>query len=392
MNHWGRHLRLNLFGESHGPGVGITLDGVPAGTAVDLALLHEAMELRRPGTSRLVTARQERDEVQFLSGIQGAANPPERPGVPLSHRIATGAPLTLWIPNEDTDSRPYDAQAGYRPGHADVVEAAWSHGAGDGRGGGHQSGRLTAPLVAAGVVAQAILGPTVQVGAHVQQVGDLVGPDIDVPARTMLERVPASIARTAHASMEAAFVARIEAARTQLDSVGAVVAFAADGVPPLLGMPHFAGVEGHLASLLLSVPAVKGVDFGAGFAAAAMTGSQHNDAMRSSRDEAAGPGGGSGMPHFATNHAGGVLGGRTTGQRLHGRVAVKPTSSIFKPQATVDRHGKDTTLRLTGRHDPCIALRAVPVVQACVRLALADLLLQARLEGHLSAAPPTGGP
>ncbi len=350
---------MSIFGESHGEGVGITLDGVPAGLPVNEAAVQADLDARRPGRSALVTQRNESDTARYLSGVYRGH--------------ATGAPLTAWIANEDTRSRDYSELARKpRPGHSDWVARVRSHGFYDFRGGGHYSGRLTAGLVAAGALVQPLLSQHgVQVEAHLHQVGALAGeawPDV----ATMAERVPQSAVYTAHQHLEDQFVDLIDGARRNRDSVGGVVGFVAQGCPVAMGDPFFDSVESRLAHLFFSVPAVKGVDFGSGFPGVAMPGSQHNDPYHVD----------GGRIVTMSNHAGGILGGLTNGAPVWGRVAIKPTSSIFQPQQTVDLGtGQDTTLELKGRHDPCIAIRAVPVIKACVRLVLADLLLLARQQG-----------
>lgn len=368
MNSFGIRYRLALFGESHGKGVGVVVDGVPAGLPIDSVRLQADLDARRPGSSALVSQRQETDAFELLSGVLDGD--------------ATGAPLCVWIPNRDADPRPYAQTARLpRPGHADWTALGWSRGYADLRGGGHASGRLTAPLVAAGSIAQGILDRHgIQCAAHLHQAGDVAGPAMGLDAATMLGRVGTSLVHTAHTGLESEFTALFERLRRDRDSVGGVVEFVASGVPPFLGDPFFESIESHLAHLLFSVPAVKGVDFGAGFQAAAMRGSQHNDPFVLQDGQVA----------TASNNAGGILGGRTTGADLRGRVAVKPTSSLpGRPQRTVDLESmQEVDLESKGRHDPCVAIRAVPVVQACLRIVLADFVLQAYQEGHL--APPVG--
>jgi chorismate synthase len=364
VNTFGRRLRLGLFGESHGEGVGCVLDGVPPGLPIDEASVQQALDRRRPGTGPLVSSRQESDRLRFLSGtIEGRA---------------TGAPLAIFIANEDVRSQDYDAlRRTPRPGHSDWIAGVWARGHHDHRGGGHYSGRLTAPLVAAGAIVGPLLAHAgVTAAAHLHQVHEAAGPADAHDVATMHARATASAVHTAHVDLEAAFTDTNLAARSAKDSVGGVVEWKAEGVPAALGDPFFDSVESLLAHLLLSVPAVKGVSFGDGFAAVGKHGSKHNDAYRIV----------DGRVTTATNHAGGILGGRTTGAPLWGHVAVKPTSSIFQPQETVDLDEMvDATLELKGRHDPCIAVRAVPVVDACVRIVLADLLLQGIQEGHVEA-------
>lgn len=351
MNQFGRALRLSLFGESHGVGVGITLDGLPAGLPIDPNSVAAAMRRRRPGSSHLVSARQESDEVTFLSGVLDGC--------------ATGAPLTLWIPNHD--ARPADyASSIARPGHADHVNHVASGGHADLRGGGHSSGRLTAPLVAAAAVVAPILDRHgIKTGAHLQQVGPIQGAPNQHSLQAMASAGEQAMP-TAHAGLMSSFVKVVETARAHGDSVGGVIEFACEGLPVGLGSPFFDSLESQLAHLLFAVPAVKGVSFGAGFAAPAMPGSQHNDgyAMRD------------GQIRTLKNDAGGLLGGRSNGERVWGHVAIKPASSIAQAQPSVDlATSQEVQLRLGGRHDPCIAIRAVPVVQACVALVVADALL-----------------
>ncbi len=368
MNQFGRRLRLGIVGESHGHGIGITIDGVPPGLPVDEAAIAARMAQRRPGQSTLTTQRSEADTVQIRSGV--------------FEGHTTGAPVLLWIDNTDTRSKDYsELRRKPRPGHSDLVADLWARGHHDHRGGGHYSGRLTAPLVAAAAFISPLLQEAgIDVAAHlhsitgfdghdgspVQHDGEHAGPDDAVQAN---ELVAKSQVHTAHEGLEQAFCDAIDGARRAGDSLGATIAWQADGVPAAWGDPFFDSIESTVAHMLFSIPAIKGVSFGAGFRAATMHGSQHNDPIQ--------PGG------TRTNWAGGILGGRTTGMPLWGHVAIKPTSSIFQTQDTVDLEtGDATTLELKGRHDPCIGIRAVPVVRAAIELVLADFLLLARQEGH----------
>jgi chorismate synthase len=368
MNQFGERFRLSLFGESHGEGVGVVMDGVPPGLSLSAKDLQADLDQRRPGQSRFVSARREPDVPRILSGVHNGRS--------------TGAPLCVWIENRDAQSKPYEKSANVpRPGHADWVSHVWSRGFADLRGGGHFSGRLTAPLVAAGTVAQKMLGSTgIVAAAHLHQVHDVAGPVNAWDARAIARKAAASSLHTAHAaSLGKRFANTIESARKAGDSVGGIIEFRAEQVPVAWGAPFFGSFESQLAHLLFAVPAVKGVSFGAGFAAAAMKGSQHNDPYRMEKGKVA----------VDRNNAGGILGGLTTGAPVWGHVAVKPSSSIFLPQETVDLStGKDTVLELTGRHDPCIAVRAVPVVQACLRIVLADFLLLARQQGLGATGTP----
>jgi chorismate synthase len=366
MNSFGRLFRTSLFGESHGAGVGVLLDGVPPGLELDEARLQKDLDARRPGTSLLVSQRREPDVPRILSGILDGHT--------------TGAPVAVWIENQDAQSKPYrDLARTPRPGHADWVNQVWSRGNADLRGGGHSSGRLTAGLVIAGTVARSVLDPLgIKVGAHLHQVGETAGKPGLRTATVMLRSVPKSPVHTAHKHLETTFGKAIERARRAGDSVGGVVEFRAEGLPVGLGDPILDSLESTVSHLLFAVPAVKGVSFGAGFASAAMRGSRHNDpyTVRAGRV----------VP--ATNHAGGILGGRSTGAPLWGHAAIKPASSIFVPQRTVDvRTRRAATLKLTGRHDPCIAVRAVPVVRACLAIALADAVLVGRSQGIEGTSP-----
>ncbi len=344
---------------------------MPAGLPVSLVRVQRALDARRPGASPLVSARREADRVEALSGL-------------LRGR-ATGVPLALWIRNGDVDSAAYRDLANVpRPGHADWVNHAWSGGHADLRGGGHASGRLTAGLVAAGAVARGLLDPLgIGTAAHVVQVGRVAGPvDGSIDATTMARRAVRSPVRTAHRHLQAAMVAELEEARAAGDSVGGAVAFVADGLPLGLGDPWMDPLESTLAHLLFAVPAAKGVGFGHGAAAAGMRGSQHNDPYVRA----------DGGLRPATNHAGGVLGGRSTGERLWGQVAFKPAASIARAQRTADlRAAGQRTLRVSGRHDPCVAIRAVSVVAACVDLALADAVLLGREQGLAGCWPLAPG-
>lgn len=366
MNTFGRRWRVSLFGESHGAGVGVLVDGLPAGLPVSLPAIQKALDARRPGQSPLTSARREPDRATLLSGV---------------HRTrATGAPVAIWIPNGDVDSRAYrDVATAPRPGHSDWVNHVWSGGHADLRGGGHSSGRLTAGLVAAGALAKPLLSSLgIEVAAHVTQVGDVRGPLGTLSAKAMQQRAARNAVRTAHTSLAAAMKQAVESARAAGDSVGGAIEFAAEGLPVGLGDPWMDSLESTLSHLLFAVPAVKGVGFGHGFAVAGMRGSQHNDAYAVA----------GGQLHPESNHAGGILGGRSTGERLWGQVAIKPASSIARTQRTGDlRTGTQRDLKVAGRHDPCIALRAVPVVTACLQIGLADALLLGREQGVAGCWP-----
>lgn len=358
MNQFGNHLRLQIMGESHGNGIGITLDGVPAGMPIDYRRIQSSLDRRRPGQSKLTTSRIEADQMEWLTGHYEGRT--------------TGAPLHGFIQNGDTRSKDYEQLARKpRPGHADYSNHVASHGFHDIRGGGHNSGRLTASLVAAGEMMQSLLDAfDVRAGAYLAQVADVEGATV-ATAFEMDECFQNSVYGLRNTEQMAA---RIEEARNNKDSIGGTVRFRIDGLPIGLGDPFFDSMESMAAHLLFSIPAVKGVDFGAGFNATAMTGSKHNDPFRFDGNNV--------VP--VSNHAGGILGGRSTGAPVTGRVAFKPTSSIFQPQDTVDiTTNEATTLELKGRHDPCVAIRAVPVVRACMQILAAEWILGGIQTGHL---------
>ena len=355
MNSFGRLLRFSIYGESHGYHVGAVIDGVPAGVQLDLDLMRAALDRRRPGQGRLTTARRETDEPHVRTGVLDGTT--------------TGAPIHIEFANADTRSRHYDnIGKAPRPGHADYPAHVRHRGFNDHRGGGHFSGRLTAPLVAAGAIAQQLLAAHgVQVAAHLAQVGDVRGDVGEATVAQMRHSHVGGVIPTAFGELADAMRHEAEAARKDGDSIGSVVEFRAEGMPVGVGEPWADPLESSLAHLLFAVPAVKGVSFGAGFAAATMRGSAHNDPWLP------GP---NGQLQAATNNAGGILGGHSTGLPIWGEVCVKPASSIFKPQSTVElATGTATTLQIKGRHDPLIGIRAVPVVEAAVAFVLADQLL-----------------
>lgn len=362
---FGSALRVTVFGQSHSQAVGCVVEGLPSGHVVDMEALRRFMARRAPGQGPWTTPRKEADLPRIVSGL----NP----------RGATcGAPLAVVIENTNTRSRDYDnLMAVPRPGHADYTAWAKWHGNQDVPGGGHFSGRLTAPLCAAGGIALQVLAKRgVRVGAHLLSVADVR----DEPL-CALDNAPASQARL-RAQLDAladgrtfptiddaagkAMLDAIDDARRELDSVGGVVECVATGMPAGVGSPMFDGIENLVARAAFGVPAVKGVEFGRGFEAARLRGSEDNDPYRMVD--------GSVTP--VTNNAGGALGGITTGAPVLFRMALKPTSSISRPQESVDlTSGSDATLEVHGRHDPCVATRAVPVAEAICALALLDALL-----------------
>ncbi len=351
----GDRIKLSLFGESHGEMIGCTLQELPAGEPIDWEAVAVQMARRAPGNDPTATARKEADVPQVVSGYYAGQT--------------TGTPLTAVIVNENTRSADYAAQVTVpRPGHADYTGFVRYGGAGDIRGGGHFSGRLTAPLVFAGAVCRQILKRRgVTIGAHILQIGQVRDESfeaVQVEEET-LERLSVSPFALLDPAREQAMRREVEAARQAADSVGGVIELAVTGLPAGLGSPMFDGVENKLAAMLFGIPAVKGVEFGDGFALAAMRGSAANDSQQYDED---------GRLTVRTNHNGGILGGITNGAPLILRAAIKPTPSIAQVQASVDlKEHKNTTTVIQGRHDPCIVPRAVPVAEAAVAVALLDL-------------------
>ncbi len=340
-NTFGHCFRVTTFGESHGVGIGVVIDGVTPDVAIPVEAIQHELNRRRPGQSRLTTARDEPDQVEILSGVFEGRS--------------TGTPLALLIRNTDQRSKDYGNVAElFRPGHADFTYQA-KYGIRDYRGGGRSSGRETAARVAAGAVAKLLLERyRVKITASVIQVGKIRAEKYD-PA--VIEANPV---RTADPEMAAAMAAEIDRARMALDSVGGVVECRISGAPVGLGEPVFGRLDAELAQAMLSIGATKGIEFGTGFEAGAMYGSEHNDPIE--------PMG------FATNHAGGILGGISNGDEIVFRVAVKPTASIARKQRTMNVRGEVVDCEVHGRHDPCLCPRMVPVVEAMTALVLIDMV------------------
>lgn len=345
----GELFRITTFGESHGGGVGVVVDGCPPRLALDAAAIQRDLDRRRPGQSRLTTQRSEADAVEILSGLYDGRT--------------TGTPIAMVVRNTDARPEAYDHLADvYRPSHADWTYDA-KYGFRDHRGGGRASARETIGRVAAGAVARALLEAVagVEVLAWVSQVH---GIDAGVDAGTVdLAAVEANDVRCPDAAAAEKMVAAIEAARRDGDSLGGVVTCVARHVPAGLGEPVFDRLEADLAKAMLSLPAAKGFESGSGFAGTRMTGREHNDPFTA---------GSGGRPTTSTNHSGGVQGGISNGEDVLVRVAFKPTATIASPQQTVTRAGEAVTLEAKGRHDPCVLPRAVPMVEAMALLVLAD--------------------
>lgn len=348
-NTFGRLFRVTTFGESHGPAIGCVVDGCPPRLPLAVEEIQAELDRRRPGQSDLTTPRQEADRVEILSGVFEG------------HTL--GTPIALVVPSHDQRSHDYDPlRATYRPSHADFTYDA-RYGVRDWRGGGRASARETAARVAAGAVAAVALRELagVEVVAWVRQV-ETVEATVD-PENVTRAAVDANAVRCPDAAAAARMEDAIRAARDDGDSVGGVVEAIARGVPAGLGAPVFDRIEADLAHALLSIPATKGFEIGSGFAAARMRGSSHNDPFVRAAD---------GRVATTSNRSGGVQGGITNGAPVVVRVAFKPPATISKPQRTVTTDGAETTLEAKGRHDPCVLPRAVPIVEAMVRLVLVD--------------------
>ena len=350
---YGENLKLTIFGQSHAPAIGMTLEGIPAGERIDRTELGAFLSRRAPGQNAYSTARREADEPEFLCG--------------LTEDVTCGTPITAIIRNTDTRSQDYDNLKRIpRPGHADYTAQVKYDGNQDSAGGGHFSGRLTAPLcIAGGICKQILAREGIRIIAKIDSIGGVsdygeITEDIafkgfpvadDVQGRRMLER--------------------IAEAKADGDSVGGIVECAVYGLPAGLGDPMFSGMENRIAQIVFGIPAVKGIEFGVGFAAAAMTGSENNDAFIVE----------DGVVRTKTNNCGGILGGITNGMPLTFRAAFKPTPSIAKEQESVDLEtGEAVKLVVKGRHDPCIVPRAVPVVEAAAAIAVYDAMLGRRKE------------
>lgn len=350
---YGNHLRVSIFGQSHSEAIGSVVDGLPAGEAIDLEEVRRFMRRRAPGQNAHSTARKEADEPRVLSGLAGG--------------FTCGAPLCALIENTNARSGDYDSLKNRpRPSHADYTAFVKYQGFADARGGGHFSGRLTAPLCFAGAVALQILARRgVTVGARIAEIAGVCDGPAEEEARFLSAREKEF--PVADDDRGAQMREAIAAAKREGDSVGGVVEARAYGLPAGLGEPMFGGMENELAHWLFAIPAVRGVEFGAGFAAARMRGSEHNDPFYFDEE---------GRVRTRANRHGGVLGGITSGMPLLVRAAFKPTPSIAREQETVNlQTGQAETLVVGGRHDPCIVPRAVPCVEAAVALAILDAML-----------------
>jgi chorismate synthase len=357
-NTFGHLFRVTTFGESHGPAIGCVVDGCPPGIPLEEEEIQHFLDERRPGKSRFTSQRQEQDKVKILSGVFRDSTS--------GKQLTTGTPIALLIANEDARSKDYDAiKDKYRPGHADFTYEM-KYGLRDWRGSGRASARETATRVAAGAIARKIIpgvcvrGAVVAIGAHW----------ID-RARWNWEETRRNPFFSPDAKAAALFESKLDEIRKAGSSIGAVIEVVAEGVPAGWGTPLYAKLDAEIAAALMSINAVKGVEIGDGFGVAALSGEENADEMRSGDD---------GHPTFRSNHAGGILGGISTGQPIVARFAVKPTSSILTPRQTIDRSGAETEIATKGRHDPCVGIRAVPIGEAMVACVLADQFLRHRAQ------------
>lgn len=366
-NSFGRLFRVTTWGESHGPAVGVTVDGCPPRLPLTTADVQRELDRRRPGQSRLTTQRQEEDRIEILSGVLDD--------------LTLGTPIAMLVRNQDARGKDYGEMASkYRPSHADYTYQA-KYGIRAVAGGGRASARETVGRVAGGVVARQVLAQAgIAVLGWVERVGDIradldperaLGPEVSGDGAITIDAVEATPVRCPDPAAAARMIDRIDAARKAGNSLGGVVCAVAWGLPPGLGEPVFDKLDADLAKAMLSLPAAKGFEVGSGFAGTEMTGSAHNDAFYS--DDA-------GRVRTRTNYSGGIQGGISNGERVVIRVAFKPTATILQPQETIDSDGNATTLQPRGRHDPCVLPRAVPIVEAMMALVIADHLLRHRAQ------------
>jgi chorismate synthase len=356
-NTFGHLFRVTTFGESHGPAIGCVVDGCPPAIPLEEEEIQRFLDERRPGQSRFTSQRQEADRVKILSGVFRDSS---------GKQVTTGTPIGLLIANEDARFKDYDAiKDKYRPGHADFTYEM-KYGLRDWRGSGRASARETATRVAAGAIARKVIpgvrvrGALVAIGAHW----------ID-RAKWDWEQTRRNAFFSPDAEAATLFESKLDEIRKAGSSIGAVIEIVAEGVPAGWGTPLYGKLDAELAAALMSINAVKGVEIGDGFAVAALSGEENADEMRV---------GAAGRPTFCSNHAGGILGGISTGQPIVARFAVKPTSSILTPRRTIDRSGVETEISTKGRHDPCVGIRAVPIGEAMVACVLADQFLRHRAQ------------
>jgi chorismate synthase len=345
-NSFGELFKITTFGESHGPAIGVVIDGVPPNLPLTEADIQGELDRRRPGQSKITTQRQEADKAEILSGVFNG--------------ITTGSPVAILIRNEDQRSKDYDnIKFVFRPGHADFSYMA-KYGIRDYRGGGRSSGRETAARVAAGAIAKKILAlKNIQIIVYTLAVGDIVAKNIDY---NVIEQ---NIVRTADAQAADLMIAKIEEVRKNGDSIGAILQCVIQNVPAGLGDPCFDKLNARLAHALMSIATVKGIEFGEGFGVSQLQGSVNNDRFVLKAEKIG----------TLTNHAGGIMGGISTGEDITIRMALKPPSSIPRPQKTLDENLQEVEVIVKGRHDPCLAPRVVPVAESMIAITLVDCMM-----------------
>ena len=353
MNAYGHQFRITTFGESHGPAIGVVIDGCPAGLPIDEAFIQTELERRKPGQSRITTQRKEEDSFRILSGV--------------FEGVTTGTPIALMIENQDQRSKDYShIQHAYRPSHADFTYDI-KYGVRDHRGGGRSSARETAARVAAGAVAKLLLKQYgIQVQAYVSRVGDIEAPHYQ---QLDLSRTEENIVRCPDPVTAEKMIALIDEVRLSRDTIGGVITGVVTGAPAGLGEPVFDKLHAELGKAMLSINAVKGFEYGSGFEGIRLRGSQHNDLFYTEND----------LIRTRTNHSGGIQGGISNGEDIYFNVAFKPVATIMQDQDSVDKEGNPVTVSGKGRHDPCVVPRAVPIVEAMAALVMADHLLRAKL-------------
>lgn len=352
MNSYGTLFRISTFGESHGPAIGVMIDGCPAGLEVDESFIQSELDRRKPGQSKITTQRKEDDTFQILSGVFEGKT--------------TGMPLTIVIQNQDQRSKDYaHIQDTFRPSHADYTYEA-KYGIRDYRGGGRSSARETAARVAAGAVAKLLLRKSgVEIQAFVSQVGNILAPDYTT---LDLSQTESNLVRCPDAATAEKMIALIDQVRLDRDTIGGVVTCVIKNTPVGLGEPVFDKLHAELGKAMLSINAVKGFEYGSGFDGVTLRGSQHNDTFYKEGDRI----------RTRTNFSGGIQGGISNGEDIYFKVAFKPVATIMQDQISVDKEGNEATVSGKGRHDPCVVPRAVPIVEAMAALVLADFLLRAK--------------
>lgn len=352
-NSYGTIFRITTFGESHGPAIGVIIDGCPAGLPFDLAFIQQELDRRKPGQSRITTQRREADEVVVQSGVFDG--------------VTTGTPIAMLIPNEDQRSKDYThVESAFRPSHADYTYTA-KYGIRDHRGGGRSSARETAARVAAGAVAKLLL---LQAGITIRAFVSSVGPlTLNIPYTSLdLSKTEENIVRCPDPETAEAMIKLIDAVRLDRDTIGGIVTCVIQGTPVGLGEPVFDKLHAELGKAMLGINAVKGFEFGSGFEGVKLRGSAHNDLFYTEGDRI----------RTRTNHSGGVQGGISNGEDIYFNVAFKPVATIMQDQETVNKDGSSATISGKGRHDPCVVPRAVPIVEAMAALVIADFYLRNR--------------